>query len=391
VSTVIPLFDPELTAEDADAVARAVAGRWRPNGPLVQAFEKAVAAVAGRPHGVAVNSAGSGLLIAIRALGIGPGDEVIVPALAFPATADAVLHVGATPIFVDCDPRSLNVRAADAEALITSRTRAIIGVETYGNPAGMLELAMLCNKHELPLLEDCCDALGGRMGREPIGRFGRLAVFSFSTAMPVTTGEGGVIVTHDDALARACRALRNHGQSAVVRTTGSRSAALELGDEGEPERLGFSARMTEMQAALGLSQLRRLDETLERRQQLAQSYVRRLSGNTDVMLPTVPADAFIAWNRFVIRLSDQFGVLDRDAVIEGLRRHEIGASPGYSPVPFLPWYERLFGHKPGEFPVAESVSQRTIALPFYNRLAERDIDLVCQTFAHMIQRQVFHR
>ena len=177
----------------------------------------------GRQHGIGVNSGTSGLHLCLDALGIGPGDEVITPAFSFVASANCILYTGATPVFVDCDPRTLNVNLNGVERKITERTKAIIGVEVFGNPAGMPELAAICAKYELPLIEDSCEGFGGRYKDEPVGGFGRLAVFGFYPNKQVTTGEGGMIVTDDDRLADLCRSLRNQGRpddSSVQATRG---------------------------------------------------------------------------------------------------------------------------------------------------------------------------
>jgi perosamine synthetase len=319
-------------------------------------------------------------------LGIGPGDEVITPAFSFVASANCILYVGATPVFVDCDPRTLNMRPADVEAKITDKTKAILAVEVFGNPAGMPQLAALSTKYEIPLIEDACEGLGGRIGGDHIGNFGRVAVFGFYPNKQITTGEGGMLVTHDDRIADLCRSLRNHGRAAHEAEAGS-----GLGSWLAHERLGYNYRMSELSAALGVVQLRRLDEHIQARQAIAETYTRILSTNPELMLPTVEPDTFMSWFVYVVRLSDRYMADDRDEIIEGLRRHEIGAGDYFPPIPMLPHYRRLFGYKPGDFPMAESVSHRTLALPFFNRLTEREVDLVCQTLELIMNRLTFSR
>lgn len=392
---IIPLSQPDITDREIELVTTTLRSGRLSMGPRTEEFERLVADRAGRPHGVAVNSGTSGLMLALLALGIGPGHEVITPAFSFVASANCILHVGAKPVFVDCDPRTLNVRPQDVEAKITERTRAVIGVEVFGNPSGMPELARLCGKHEIPLLEDSCEGLGARLGSEPVGKFGRLAVFAFYPNKQITTGEGGVIVTHDDRLAHLCRSLRNQGRPIPVSVGGDAAAAPSdtpgLGSWLEHERLGYNFRLSEINAALGIGQMHRLDEIIERRQQVAAMYMRRLLGHPDIILPTVDPMVSMSWFVFVVRLSDRFSGLDRDAIMQGLRRHDIGASNYFPPIPLQPFYRRLFGYKPGDFPAAESISQRTLALPFFNRITDREVDLVCQTLDLMIQRQTFHR
>ncbi len=400
----IPLSSPDITDLEIDLVVETLRSGRLSIGPRLEEFERLVAAYVNRPHGVGVNSGTSGLHLVLMALGIGPGDEVITPAFSFVASANCILYVGATPVFVDCDPRTLNMRIEDVERAITERTKAIIGVEVFGNPAGMLELAALAARHEIHLIEDACEGLGSRKGNDPVGRFGRAAVFGFYPNKQITTGEGGMIVTHDDRLADLCRSLRNQGRAGGSSATGmgpwsrlGASIGREIGMDAAlgswlmHERIGYNFRLSEVNAAIGVAQMRRLDEIIEARQRVAAAYTRRLLGHPHLILPTVEDDVFMSWFVYVVRLSDQFTADDRDQILEGLRRHDIGAASYFPPIPLLPPYRRMFGYKPGDFPIAESVSQRTIALPFHNRLTDKEIDLVCQTLELMITRTTFTR
>lgn len=382
----IPLSQPDITEREIRYVTEVLRSGRLALGPKIEAFERAVARRIGRPYAIAVSSGTAALHLCLEALGVGSGDEVITPAFSFVASANCVLYTGATPIFVDCDPRTLNVRAEDVEAKITERTRAIIGVEVFGNPAGMAALSRLSTKHEIPMVEDGAEGLGGHSGDERIGRFGQVATFGFYPNKQITTGEGGMIVTHDDRIADLCRSMRNHGRPA-----GSSESGQGLGAWLEHERLGYNYRMSELQAAVGLAQMERLNELIEARQRVAACYTRRLAGNTDLILPTLERDTFMSWFVYVVRLSDRFTTDDRDSIIQGLRRHDVGAANYFPPVPLLPFYRTRFGHKPGDFPIAESVSQRTIALPFHTRLTERDVDIVCQTLELMMTRATFAR
>jgi dTDP-4-amino-4,6-dideoxygalactose transaminase len=320
------------------------------------------------------------------ALGIGPGDEVITPAFSFVASANCILYVGATPVFVDCDPRTLNMCPEAVEKAITDKTRAIIAVEVFGNPAGLDGIAALAARYEIPLVEDACEGLGGRLRKDPVGGFGRMAVFAFYPNKQITTGEGGMIVTDDDRLADLCRSLRNQG-----RPCDSKESGEGLGAWLGHERLGYNYRLDELSAALGAAQMRRLDEIIEARQLVAAAYTRRLMDNVDLILPTLEPETLISWFVYVVRLSDRFSVEDRRCIIEGLRRHDVGASNYFPPIPLQPFYRQRFGYAPGNFPVAESVSQRTLALPFYPGLNPRQVDMVCQTLDLMMSRLAFAR
>jgi perosamine synthetase len=386
VTDAIPLSQPDITEAEIRAVVETLRSGRLALGPRLEAFERLVAQRVRRQHGIGVNSGTSGLHLCLAALGVEPGDEVITPAFSFVASANCVLHVGATPVFADCDPRTLNVVPHAVERLITDKTKAIIGVEVFGNPAGMAELAAVAARHEIPLVEDCSEALGSRVRDEPVGRFGRMAVFGFYPNKQITTGEGGMIVTDDDRLAELCRSMRNQGRSPEIKEAGQ-----GLGSWLDHERLGFNYRMSELNAALGMAQMRRLDQLIEARQRVAAAYTRRLMDNTDLMLPTVEPDTFMSWFVYVVRLSDRFTEDDRDFIINGLRRHDVGASNYFPPIPLLPYYRQRFGHQPGDFPVAESVSHRTVALPFFTRLMDREVDLICQTLELMMSRVTFAR
>lgn len=394
----IPLSAPDITDHEIRAVVQTLRSGRLSIGPQLEEFERLVALRVRRPHAVGVNSGTSGLHLVLAALGIGPDDEVITPAFSFVASANCIMYVGARPVFVDCDPRTLNMRCEDVEKAITPKTRAIIGVEVFGNPAGMLELAHLAARHEIHLIEDACEGLGGRKGKDPIGRFGRCAVFGFYPNKQITTGEGGMIVTHDDTLAEVCRSLRNQGRAGHNTSTGTgpgpglgTGMGAALGSWLVHERIGYNFRLSEINAALGVAQMERFDEIMEQRQRVAEGYIRRLMGHPHLILPTVEPDVVMSWFVFVVRLTNEFTWTDRDQILEGLRRHDIGASNYFPPIPLLPPYRMLYGYRPGDFPVAESVAQRTIALPFFNRITDNEIDLVCQTLELMIKRVTFAR
>ncbi len=386
MTDAIPLSHPDITDAEVRAVIETLRSGRLSIGPRLEEFERLVASRLGRAHGIGVNSGTSGLHLALAALGVGPGDEVITPAFSFVASANCIEYVGATPVFVDCDPRTLNVKANTVERMINERTKAVIGVEVFGNPAGMAQLAALCAKHEIPLVEDACEGLGGRSGSQVVGSFGRVAILGFYPNKQITTGEGGMIVTDDDRLADLCRSMRNQGRA--VTDTESDS---ELGSSMPYERLGYNYRMSELNAALGLAQMRRLAVLIEARQGVAEAYTRRLIGNPDLILPTIEGDTLLSWFVYVIRLSDRFSAQDRDSVIDGLRRHDVGAANYFPPIPVLPHYRQKYGTGPGAFPIAESVSQRTIALPFFTRLTDREVDLICQTLELMMTRVTFAR
>jgi dTDP-4-amino-4,6-dideoxygalactose transaminase len=381
----IPLSQPDINDSDIQAVTAVMRSGRLSIGPQQEQFERMVAMRAGRSHGVAVSSGTAGLHLVLLALGVGPGDEVITTPFSFVASANCILMAGATPVFVDIDPASLNLDPTKLEGAITEKTKAIIAVEVFGNPRHMDRIAQVAGAHEVPLIEDACEGLGGMHMGKPIGSFGRTAVFGFYPNKQITTGEGGMIVTDDDRLADLCRSMRNQGRPADAHTGDATKSGAWLAHE----RMGYNYRMSEIAAALGCSQMQRLDTSLKARRNVAGMYMRRLMDFDDLILPNVQPDTEedMSWFVFVVRLSDQYGHTERDRIITGMRRHEVGASNYFPCIHLQPFYRERFGFKKGDFPIAESISERTIALPFFNRMDQTQVELVCHTLKVMIQRE----
>lgn len=382
----IPLSKPDITQLEIDMVVRTLSSGRLSIGPMVEQFETAVAARAGCRYGVAVSSGTVGLHAVLLALGIGPGDEVVTTPFSFIASANCILMAGASPKFVDICPRTLNMDPMRLEAAISPRTRAIIAVETFGNPAYMDAYATIAAKHEIPMIEDCCEALGTSLKGRPAGHFGRAGVFGFYPNKQITTGEGGMIVTDDHRLAEICRSLRNQGRP-IGNAASTHSGGTPTGSWLRHERLGYNWRLPEINAALGVAQMRRLDEILEKRHRVAEQYVRRLAGHPHLVLPTIDHEAVMSWFVFVVRLAPSYTGEERDRIIAGLRRQEIGCADYFPCIHLQPFYRERFGFAPGMFPIAESVSQRTIALPFHNDLSPEEIDHVCQALDVMIRQE----
>jgi perosamine synthetase len=374
-SPVIPLNKPDIRTEDIELVGETLRTGTLSMGARLLEFEQLVAERTRRPYGIGVCSGAMAIEIALKALGVGPGDEVLVPAFGASAMPHSVLNVGARPVFVDVDPLSLNMDPESAARRIGKKTRAMLAALTFGNPARLPELIALCSRMEIPMVENAAEALGSTIGADNAGRFGRIACLGFWSNRQVTTGEGGMVVTHDDTLAAACRALRHQGRvdrmsfAGQPRDIGAMLEHVELG--------GYDARLPEAEAALGCAQIRRLDETIARRQELATSYLRRLAANPDLVLPTVPEGAGISWANFVVRLSTRFTAEDRDAIIGVLHRQDVGAANYYPATSLLPQVRSLVGTEPGQFPVAESAAARTIALPFFNTMTQDEVETVC--------------
>jgi perosamine synthetase len=297
---------------------------------------------------------------------------VLTTPFSFVASTNCVLYVGATPRFVDIDPVTLNLDPDKLEASISSRTKAIVAVEAFGHPGGMREVEIIARKHNLTLIEDCCEGFGGKLGERPIGSFGNAGVFAFYPNKQITTGEGGMIVTDDDDLATICRSLRNQGRDGMSWLA--------------HQRLGYNYRMSEINAALGVAQVSRLDEILEHRRNVARLYMRRLMDNKHLILPTLTDADVMSWFVFVVRLNDQFGPGDRDLIMQELRKEGVGCNNYFPPIHLQPYVREQLRTKPGDFPVCEYVADRTIALPFFTRMSEQQVERVCQTVEMVIDR-----
>ncbi len=363
----IPLARPDLTEREVEAVVRVLRTPRLSLGPVLEAFERKLAEVAGVKHAVAVNSGTSALHLCVKALGIKEGDEVITTPFSFIASANCILFERAKPVFVDIDPDTLNLDPELVETAITKRTRAILAVDVFGHPAEWDELERLAQKYGLKLIEDAAEALGAEYKGRPAGSFGDAAVFAFYPNKQITTGEGGAVLTDDDEIAKLCRSLRNQG-----RGEGSTAGWLQH------ERLGYNYRLSDINCALGLAQLERLDELLVQRERVAKLYNERLEPLERrglVRRPYVASHVKISWFVYVVRLDERFTRRERDFVIEKLRAQGVECADYFPPIHLQPVYRDL-GYKPGDFPVAEAVAQRTLALPFHTRLTPDDVDHV---------------
>jgi len=280
------------------------------------------------------------------------------------------------------------------EAAITPKTRAIVAVETFGNPMYMDQYAAIAARHEIPLIEDCCEALGTTHKGRPAGHFGRVGVFGFYPNKQITTGEGGMIVTDDQRLAEMCRSLRNQGRALGYRADSPGSASVggkPTGSWLHHERLGFNYRMSEVNAAIGLGQMRRLDEIIAKRQKVAQMYMDRLGGHSHLILPTIDPQSEMSWFVYVVRLEPSYTSEERDRIIRGLRANDIGSADYFPCIHLQPFYQEQFGFRPGMFAIAESVSQRTIALPFFNDMTPQQVDAVAATLELLIKKENLSR
>jgi perosamine synthetase len=357
----VTLSYPWLDEREEELVLEVLRSGRLSLGSTIDRFEEAFANAVAAPHGVAVSSGTTGLHLLCVAAGIGPGDEVITSPYSFVASANCAIYEGASPVFADIDRRTLNLDPGAVEAAITERTRAVVAVDIYGYPCELDELRAICERHGLSLIEDACEALGARYRGGLIGSQGPSAVFALYPNKQITTGEGGMITTHSEDEARLLRSLRNQGRA-------------DAGGWLDHARLGFNYRLDDIRSAIGLGQLEKLQEILERRDAVAARYTQLLAGVPGLELPC-PDDAehMRSWFVYVVALPED---VDREQVIESLDARGIQTAR-YLPCIHLQSYMReRFGFAEGLCPVAESMSARTLALPFHTGLEEDDQEYV---------------
>jgi perosamine synthetase len=383
-STLLPYGRHEIDEDDIAAVAAVLRSDWLTGGPEIGLFEAALAAVVGAADTVAVTSGTAALHAAMFALGIGPGDEVIVPPMTFAASANAVVYVGATPVFADVDSGTLLLDPAAVAAKISPKTKAIVAVDYAGQPCDYVALGAAARPHPggrpIAIVADACHALGARDGDTPVGALAALTVFSFHPVKHVTTGEGGAVATDDPALAARMRMFRNHGISSDHHQRAAQSSWIY-----EIVELGYNYRMTDLQAALGRSQLSKLPARIIRRQAIAAEYCRAFSSLPEVRPLPVRAGVFHAYHLFVVRIDTAALTCDRATLFGALRREGIGVNVHYIPVHLHPFYRRRFDTHPGMCPVAEAAYQQILSLPMFPGMSAADIADVVAAMTKVIE------
>jgi perosamine synthetase len=367
----IYLSRPDITEKEIEAVCAVLRSPNLSLGPKLPEFENAFSQYIGTKRAVAVSSGTSGLFLCMLALGIGQGDEVITTPFTFIASATTIMMAGAKPVFVDIDPKTLNIDPTKIKSAITKKTKAIMPVEVFGSPADFDKICQIAKKHNLTVLEDSCEALGSELNGKKAGTFGKISVFAFYPNKQITTGEGGMIMTDDDNLADMCVSLRNQGR-------GKGSGWLAH------ERLGYNFRLSDINCALGIVQLSRIEEIKAKRKQVAKWYQEILAADDRLMVPTEPNGCEISWFVFVVRLCEDFTPKGRDRILQEMKDRGIQVSNYFPPVHLQPFMAKQFGYKKGDFPITESVCERTIALPFYNNLTKDEIAIVCKTLKEVL-------
>jgi dTDP-4-amino-4,6-dideoxygalactose transaminase len=372
---MIPITIPYLDDAEARAAAEVVRSGWLTQGPRVEQFERALADYCVATHAVAVSSCTTALHLALLALGVGPGDEVVCPSMSFIASANAIRHAGAAPVFADVDPRTFNLDPEAAEAAITPRTRAILVVHQIGLPANIDRFQALARRHGIEILEDAACAIGSRYKGRPIGGHGSIACFSFHPRKVISTGEGGMVTTYSEGQARRLRLLRQHGMS--VSDTIRHSARQVIIEEYV--ETGFNYRLTDIQAAIGIEQLKRLDGIVRRRRELAARYDRELAGIPWLRTPYVPDWAEPNYQSYAVTLTDE-APIRRNELMQRLLDAGIATRRGI----MLAHRERAYAglDRRPHLPNSEWASDHSLLLPLYPQMTAAEQDRVIDALSY---------
>ena len=375
----LPIAKPDLDEDDIAEVVDTLRSGWLVYGPKTQRFEAEFAQTVGARHAVGVNSCTAGLHLSLLAAGVGPGDEVITTPITFSATANVIVHVGATPVLADVCYQDLNIDPEQIERRITPRTRAIMPVHYAGNACAMDEILDIARRHHLTVIEDAATAAGSGYKDRMIGNVGDLASFSFYPVKNMTTGQGGVVTTNNDELADRISVLRNHGQDSNAWKRYSSEASRPFYTISEP---GFNYGMFDLLASIGLGQLRRLRGFNEQRARLAEHYTRLFADVPQVEVPVIRPEVTTNWHLYVIRLRDT--KIGRDELSAQLKARGIGTSVHYAPIHYHPYYREHYGFKIGDYPVAEAEFERILSLPLFPLMTESDVERVVENVSEIL-------
>lgn len=367
--TLLPYSRQTIDEDDIRAVTGVLRSDWLTTGPKVEEFERAFAAFVGAKEAVAVNNGTAALHAAFSALGVGKGDEVIVPTMTFAATANAAVFLGGTPVFVDSEPGTLLIDPAKVETAITPKTKVICCVDYAGQPCDYDALRAIAQRSGLPLVSDACHAIGGSYGGKPVGSLANLSTFSFHAVKPMTTGEGGMITTDSPILATMMRRFRNHGLTSDHRERQEKGSWFyEMTD------LGFNERLTDFQCALGIAQLGKVPAWTKRRQEIARRYDAAFADVPAMRPLSVQPDVSHAYHLYVVRIQPEILSVGRTEIFKALRAENLGVNVHYIPVHLHPFHRKHFGTKAGMFPVAEAAYEQIISLPLFAGMTDADAE-----------------
>lgn len=380
MSQSIPYGRQWIDEDDIEAVLEVMRSDWLTTGPKVSEFEKDFASVTGASQAIAVSSGTAALHSIMHAVGIGPGDEVIVPAMTFVATANAVVFQGGKPVFADVDAETLLIDPEGVAMKTTPRTKAVVAVDYAGQPCNYDALRAMTRRHGMTLIADACHSLGAQYKGEKVGTLADLTAFSFHPVKHITTGEGGMVTTNDTKLADKIRIFRNHG------ITTDHHQREEAGSWFyEMQNLGFNYRITDFQCALGISQLRKLPDWIVRRQEIAGRYNAAFAGLSGLRPLSVRNDIAHAYHLYVVRLGSESSTLNRASLFKALHSAGIKVNVHYLPVHLHPFYRKHLGTRPGQCPVAEAAYEQIISLPMYPGMTSIDQDIVIETLKDLVK------
>lgn len=379
ISIHVPYHRAEITPEDIESVVKVLQSGWLTTGPKCAEFEFAFARHKGGGHAVAVNSCTSALVLCLKVLDMKPGDEVITSPITFVATANSILHAGGKPVFADISAGTMNIDPSAIERAITPQTKAIMPVHVGGNPCDMWAIGEIAKRHGIPVIEDCAHAIEGSFEGRQLGTLGLCSAFSFYPTKNITTGEGGMVFTADPKLAHRIRLLSRHG---LDKSTYQR---MEL--EGSPlydvVEPGFKMNMSDLQAALGLSQFMRLEDMYRRRLEVKARYDAAFSGHPAFQTIAIHPNGTPALHLYQLLIETETLKISRDELVRIARDRGVELSVNYVPVHMFSWYRKAFGFKPGDFPESETAGSTNISLPFYPQLSDEEIDHVIEVLTQI--------
>ena len=382
ITIKVPFHAAAMGEEEVQAVSEVIRSGWLTMGARTFEFERQFAAYVGAPYAIAVSSCTAGLHLCLEAVGIKPGDEVLVPTTTFTATAEVVTYLGARPVLVDIDAQTLNLDVADAARKITARTRAIIPVHFGGQPCDLAEIQDLAETHKLHVIEDAAHALPASYCGKPIGSISELTAFSFYATKTLSTGEGGMVTTSNEAYARRLQVMRLHG---ISRDAWKRYTA-EGSWHYEVVEAGYKYNLTDMQSALGIVQLGKCDAMNQARAGIARRYTQAFKAVDALECPEMLDDRTTSWHLYVLRLRLEQLKIDRGAFIRELSDRGVTASVHFIPLHLQPFYQRTFNYKEGDCPVAEREYQRCLSLPLYPTMSEEEVEHVIWAVQDVVSR-----
>ena len=369
----IPLSKPDITDIEKKKVLEVLETSYLSLGPQLKEFEEKIAEYAGVKYAIAVNSGTSALHLIVRALDIKDNDEIITTPFSFISSSNCALFERAKPVFVDINSETVNIDVSKIEEKINEKTKAILAVDVFGNPANWDELKEIAVKHNLYLIEDSAEALGSIYNGKKCGSFGDAGIFAFYPNKQITTGEGGVVLTNQKMIADKCYSMTNQGRR------------VENSKWLEHIRLGYNYRLDELSCALGIAQLSRIEEILNKRKTVAGIYNNKLKDVPEVKIPNFFFEKTTSPFVYVIILEDSFSEKDRDVIVEEMNKKDIQCGFYFQPIHLQPFYREMFGYTDNDFPITEKISQRTIALPFFNDLKEEEIVYVVENLKQIIR------